>query len=91
MTDRLRLRASGLEWRSLDGEVVALDIPRSLYMATNQSGTLLWEALGRGATHHELVQALVEEYSLDPAAAERDVAAFTAELRGNGLLHSEER
>jgi hypothetical protein len=91
MTDRLRLRASGLEWRSLDGEAVALDVPRSLYMATNQSGTLLWEALGRGATHRELVQTLVDEYLLDPVAAERDVAAFIAELRDNGLLDSRER
>lgn len=86
MSETLRLRTTELEWLSLDGEVVAIDVAKQLYLGTNSSGRLLWEMVSRGATEADLVDALVREYSLERDAAERDVAAFVAELRENDLL-----
>ena len=88
MSEFLRLRQAGLEWRTLDGEVVALDLPRALYVGTNQSGRLLWEVLEHGATREQLVQSLVDEYGLERAAAERDVGAFVSHLGEQRLLET---
>lgn len=88
MANRIRLRAAGLEWRTIDEEVVALDLPRESYLGVNRAGSKLWAALAEGTTEEELVQALVDEYGLDRAAAERDVAQFLSELREQGLLES---
>ena len=60
------------------------DIPGVI--ALSESGSLLWEALEKGATEGELVEALLAEYEVDRAQAEADVAAFVAELRSNGIL-----
>ena len=86
MSRRLQLRADGVEWRAVDGEVVALDVNESEYLAVNASGRILWEALGRGTTRARLVQSLIDAYALSPDAAERDTDAFLAELHRRGLL-----
>jgi hypothetical protein len=86
MSDEIKLRDSGLEWRAVQGEVVALDMTESAYLAVNESGRHLWEALGRGTTRPALVKILTDTYGLEPADAERDTDAFLAELGKRGLL-----
>jgi len=86
MGERLRLRAGGLEWRSVEGEVIAIDVPRAQYLGANRSASLLWEALGEGATEQELAELLVDRYAIDRLTAERDVAAFIEDLETHGLL-----
>jgi coenzyme PQQ synthesis protein D (PqqD) len=87
MTEQLHLRATpGLGWRRVEDQVIALDVTGSLYLAVNQSGTILWEALVRGATRGALVQALINAYALAREAAEHDTDAFLTELGRRGLL-----
>ena len=45
---RLQLRNTELTWRAIEGEVVALDLGRSNYLAVNRSGAVLWDALVGG-------------------------------------------
>ncbi|MGH8934913.1 MAG: PqqD family protein [Acidimicrobiia bacterium] len=85
----LRLRRQGLEWLTADGEIVALDLESSNYLATNPSGALLWGALVGGATRKELVSKLVEAFGVDPEGARADVDAFVAQLSEQGLLEGE--
>jgi hypothetical protein len=82
----LRLRDERLEWRAVAGEVVALDVRDSEYLAVNESGRRLWEALARGATVAELCAILRSVYGLPAEQAERDVHAFIAELTRRDLL-----
>jgi len=79
---------SGVEWREVEGEIVALDVDRSLYLAVNASGALMWRLLQGGTTREALVRALTDEYQLDSAAASRDVDAFLAELEAQHCLVS---
>lgn len=80
-----RLRPD-VQWRVVDGEVVALDVPQSRYVATNRSGAPLWRLIGEGATTADLVSVLVESYGLGPEAATADVERFLEELRDRDLL-----
>ena len=88
MSDILRLNRDALDWREVDGEVVALDRRQSMYLAINRSGAALWPALAEGATRAALVERLVERYGIDAEAAARDVDAFVGELRREGFLES---
>jgi hypothetical protein len=81
-----RLREEALPWRPLEGEVLALDLDRSVYLAANESGALLWKALAQGAKRSELTQILVETYGLEPALAREDADAFLAEAAERELL-----
>ncbi len=84
----LRLRSDDLSWRELDGEIVALDGGKSVYLGTNRTGALLWQRLAAGATHDDLVGALVDAFDVERDQARCDVDSFLGELRTNGLLES---
>lgn len=83
---QLRLRADSIEWREVDGEVIALDQKASLYLAGNPTATLLWSALSAGATRGDLVSILTETFGIDADRAAVDVDAFIADLRARDLL-----
>lgn len=89
MTTRYRLRDGELEWRQVDGEVVAVDTRDWIYLSANESGRVVWEALVAGATRVELVDALVASFAVERGTAESDVDAFLAELGRRNLLHEE--
>jgi hypothetical protein len=82
----LQLRDADLDWREVEGELVALDLRESRYLAINRSGRVLWGALAEGATRDQLVERLVEAFGIERARAVADVDAFTAELESRDLL-----
>lgn len=82
----LRLREEGLRWREIDGEIVALDVTTSTYLAANRSGALLWSVLATGATQQDLVARLAETFEITTEAASRDVDNFLSDLEARGLL-----
>jgi hypothetical protein len=86
MNETLRLRQQAIEWRELDGEVVALEARRSLYLTANPAGTLLWRRLAEGTTRDALVGSLRSRYAVGEEIAARDVDAFVATARAHGLL-----
>jgi coenzyme PQQ synthesis protein D (PqqD) len=86
MPGTLRLRDTDLEWREVEGEVVALDLRSSNYVAINQSGAKLWEALASGATREQLIDILVAEFAIARELAGSDTDAFVQMLAEQGML-----
>lgn len=80
------LRPGSVEWREVEGEIVAVDVKTSEYLAINRTGAVLWRALEGGATRDELAERLVGAFAVDPAAARKDVEAFVAMLDDRGFL-----
>ena len=83
---RLRLRTDDLDWRELEGEIVALDLREAEYFAVNRTGTLLWRAIAGGASRPELVALLVDEFGLTETAAAEDVERFVTDLEHRRLV-----
>jgi len=52
----------------------------------NGTGSLIWKMLESGKTVTELAAAVVCEYEVDPAQAERDVETFVGEMKAVGLV-----
>lgn len=82
----LRLRTSELASRRFEDETVVLDLKSSMYLSTNASGTVIWQALERGTTRTELIELLLREFDVERAQAEADVDAFLSECRKRNLL-----
>jgi hypothetical protein len=82
----IRLRPGSVEWREVEGEVIAVDVRTSEYLAINETGAVLWRALREGATPAQLAERLVARFDVEPAAAARDVGEFLAALEERGLL-----
>jgi hypothetical protein len=86
--DVLRLRAQGVAWTDVDGEIVALDEDAAVYLAANAAGALLWRALAGGATRESLADALAREYDIPLERALTDTDAFIVALRERALLEA---
>jgi hypothetical protein len=83
---RLRLRDDAVRWREIDQEIVAVDLGRSDYVSTNESGVLLWRRLAEGTTRQQLVEELVSAFGIDRGRASEDVGRFLDELDARNLL-----
>jgi Coenzyme PQQ synthesis protein D (PqqD) len=90
VSGRMRLRDDALEWRAVQGEVVAVDLRRAAYLAVNQSGATLWPLLAEGVERADLVRALADKFSLGEQDAEADVDAFLSVLREHDLIVDED-
>jgi hypothetical protein len=86
MSTELRLRNADLAWRTVDDEMIAIDVRQSTYLSANDSGAILWSALASGTTKEQLTGSLVEAYGIDPTTAAADVETFLSDLRERGLL-----
>lgn len=86
MQEQLNLRPEALDWVDVEEEVVVLDSDRSIYLATNPSGAVLWRRLIDGATRKDLAGALVESFGIPPERAAQDVETFVDQLNDLGLL-----
>ncbi len=82
----LKIAEGVVEWRLVEGEIVALDLRDSMYLAINASGADLWPMLLDGSTRPDLIAKLVDEYGIDEATAAPDVDAFTGMLHGREML-----
>jgi len=85
MSEVLRLREE-VEWRLVEGEVLALDMASQTYLSANRTGAVVWSALADGATREELVARLVAVFDVSENAASADVDAFLGALRARGML-----
>ena len=84
--ERILLRDGAVMWREVDGEVVALDLAASEYLAINRTGTTLWTLMETGASRSELVSALMDAFDLPFEQAEADVDSFVSGLEERGLV-----
>ncbi len=84
MTERsFRLRDGELEWREVEGEIVALDLRASTYLSVNRTGTALWPHLTAGASRDELVAALTSRFDVDA-----EVGGAATSTRSCGALEA---
>jgi coenzyme PQQ synthesis protein D (PqqD) len=84
----LRLQSERVEWREVEGELIALERSESVYLAGNQSATILWRALAAGTTEAALADLLVSTFGIAIETARADVARFLHDLSARGLLEA---
>lgn len=74
---------------AIPGEVVILDPTSDRYFSLEGVGAHVWARLQAGpATLGELTAAVVDEYEVDAATAERDLRALLDDLVGRGLVRA---
>lgn len=83
---RLRLRRDAVEWREVEGEIVALDLRNQTYVTLNRSGATIWELLDKGTSWEQLAERLIELFRIERDDATADLDAFLMQLEERGLL-----
>jgi hypothetical protein len=72
--------------RSVDDELVILDVPSGRFFGLNDVGSVIWDRLERDATHDQLVDAVVAVFDVDRETASVDVASLVDQLTDAGLV-----
>ena len=76
----------GVLFRNLDGEAVLVDLTSGTYYGLDPVGTRIWERIGGGARVDALLEAILEEYEVDPGTAKRDLLRLLGVLEGRRLI-----
>ncbi len=82
----MQIRTDNVVWQELDGELVLMDLDRSVYLATNATGAMLAKLLTEDRSPEELAAHLVDQFGIDHDRALSDVDAFVAQLQEKKLL-----
>jgi coenzyme PQQ synthesis protein D (PqqD) len=70
----------------LAAEVAILNVTSGIYYGFNTVGTRIWKLIQEPRTVHEIRDALLEEYEVEPERCERDVFVLLQELASKGLI-----
>ena len=85
----------GLIIKEVGGRAIVISTDPSVsfdgMLALNESARFLWNMLESGAQREELMLALMSEYDIDRALAERDTDALLSTLRELSLIYEDER
>lgn len=76
----------GVSTADTDYGTTLLDEKSGEYFTLNPTGTLVLRTLLDGGTPEQAAQALAEQYAVDPATADRDVADLIGGLRSARLV-----
>ncbi len=82
----MKLRTGEITWRTIDEDLVILDLRSSTYLTTNASGAVLMKELTEERTEAELAASLVESFGISTDKAVADVRSFMDALQAGGLL-----
>jgi len=79
-------RIAELPFRQLGEETVVINTQTREVHVLNGTGSRIWALLSPPLSLTQLVRVLGEEFALDPASAESEVAAFVGDLVAKGLV-----
>jgi hypothetical protein len=72
--------------RTVDDEVVILDVPSGRYFGLNDVGALIWDLLDGDHDRDAILDAITDEFDIDRPTAASDLDSLLAELTGVGLV-----
>lgn len=67
-------------------EVVMMDMDSGFYFGLNTIGSAIWDKLASPITAHELVEVLINEYSVERIVCESDTHEFLNQLLERGII-----
>lgn len=84
LTDSLVVRPD-VVFRELDGEAVLLNLETGTYLGLDKVGTRIWQLLVQHGSLAKVLDAMLEEYEVDPKRLEHDLLDLCGQLCANGL------
>jgi hypothetical protein len=69
-----------------DGAAVLLDLKREVYLSLDDTASVIWEEIERGADIAAICRRLASEFDAPADVLEQDAAIFLRELTSRGLV-----
>ncbi len=78
--------AAQVSWTEAGGDLVLFDGQGGTYVALNASSSAIWRAAVKGLATDEISAQLAARFNAEPAALNRDVTQFLAQMAARGLI-----
>ena len=79
-------RAEGFTTAQVRDDLMMLHVEQGAYYSLDPIGAEIWKLLEQPGTVQQLVDKLVQHYSVSPEQCQADVLVFLEEMRGNGMI-----
>ena len=73
-------------FQEVSGETVLLDLESEQYFGLDAVGTRIWTLIGEGVSIGAMIDTLLQEYEVERATLEADLADLVARLAEAGLI-----
>ncbi len=73
-------------YRLFDGQATIVLPDRSEVNVLNELGSLVWERIDGARTVGQIVEAVLQEYEVEPQAAREDILEFIGALHDHGMV-----
>lgn len=70
----------------LDNETVLLNVETGIYFGLDEIGTRIWSLLKDECSVEDIIRQLLDEYDIERALLEADMASFLNSLLAKGLI-----
>ena len=77
--------ANDVLFRELDGEAVLLNLKTGIYFGLNGVATRMWELIAQRGSLARVLDALADEYDVEPRVLETDLLDLGRQLCDSGL------
>ena len=78
-------------FQEVSGEAVLLDLASESYFGLDPVGTRIWALLNEDKSMGQVLDALLEEYEVDPGTLEADLEELLDKMLAAGLIQASER
>lgn len=78
-------------FQEVSGESVLLDLASESYFGLDPVGTRIWALLNEDKSAGQVLDALLEEYEVDPGTLKTDLAELLDKMLAAGLIQASER
>jgi len=86
-SDRVRV-APDVLFRQVGDEFVLVNLNTEVYLGLNPVGSRMWSVLSNASSVQAAYEALLEEYEVEPARLQADIAEFLDQLLGQRLIEA---
>jgi hypothetical protein len=73
-------------FRKLEGEAVILHLATGTYYGLDSVGTRIWELLQEQSRVDAVLEAILQQYEVEPARCEQDLLGLLGRLHAKGLI-----
>ena len=84
-SDMVSIRPDVLS-RTVNGEELILDLEDGKYFGLSEVGVFIWQAIKEPISLNHLIDAILQEYEVERAAAQEDLLQLLGELQEKGLV-----
>lgn len=85
-----RVNSSKVAYQTIDNETIIIDFETGAYYSIEGIGSLIWEAIAKGATPHQIIAFFVQHYKGQEDEIRNSVIRFIEDLEQETLFQAYE-